>query len=124
MSTRAGSRMPARSATRTASSARRRTSRAQSSSDRYANLTVNYLLQRLETYSGLAILTTNLESAIDTAFARRMSCRVDFALPDLDERVALWRGLRPASLGYGADVDLRNLAERFEFSGARIRSAI
>jgi hypothetical protein len=102
----------------------KRSTEMKSSSDRYANLTVNYLLQRIETFSGLAILTTNLESAIDAAFARRMSCRVEFPMPDAEQRLQLWRRLVPAGVGYAADVNLDVLVTRFKFPGARIRSAI
>jgi AAA+ superfamily predicted ATPase len=102
----------------------KRSTDMKSASDRYANLTVNYLLQRMESHPGLAILTTNLESAIDGAFARRLCCRVEFTLPDADERVALWRELLPATVSYGPDVNLAVLAQRFPFPGARIRSVI
>jgi SpoVK/Ycf46/Vps4 family AAA+-type ATPase len=61
-----------------------------SSVDRYANLEVNYLLQRLDTFEGVAILTTNLEGSIDMAFKRRMSLRLSFPFPDEEMRIRLW----------------------------------
>jgi SpoVK/Ycf46/Vps4 family AAA+-type ATPase len=67
----------------------------QSSNDRYANLEVNYLLQRMESFAGIVILTTNHETAIDEAFRRRLSLRVEFPVPEPDERERLWRALLP-----------------------------
>ena len=61
------------------------------SHDRYANIEVSYLLQRMESYRGLAILTTNLKSAIDTAFMRRIRFVVQFPFPDLEQRTEIWR---------------------------------
>src|SRR5205809_3706931 len=62
-----------------------------SSNDRYANLEVNYLLQRMERFEGVSILTTNLEGSIDQAFKRRLTCRISFPMPDVPERELLWR---------------------------------
>jgi SpoVK/Ycf46/Vps4 family AAA+-type ATPase len=61
------------------------------SNDRFANIEISYLLQRMETYRGLAILTTNLKPAIDTAFLRRIRFIVYFAFPDQAQRVEIWR---------------------------------
>jgi SpoVK/Ycf46/Vps4 family AAA+-type ATPase len=66
-----------------------------SSVDRYANLEVNYLLQRLDSFEGIAILTTNFASSIDTAFKRRLSLRLTFPFPDEDQRERLWRAHLP-----------------------------
>lgn len=90
--------------------------------DRYANIEVSYLLQRLESYDGLVILATNLEKNVDDAFLRRIHARVQFALPGVDERRAIWeRNLRaPAPL---VDLDLDWLATRFELAGGVIRNA-
>jgi SpoVK/Ycf46/Vps4 family AAA+-type ATPase len=63
------------------------------SNDRYANLEVNFLLQRMESFTGISILTTNVESSIDEAFKRRLSFRIAFEIPDQDERERLWRTL-------------------------------
>jgi hypothetical protein len=65
------------------------------SHDRYANIEVGYLLQRMEAYRGLAILTTNLRNALDTAFLRRIRFVVDFPFPDWDQRTELWRRAFP-----------------------------
>jgi AAA+ superfamily predicted ATPase len=66
------------------------------SHDRYANIEVSYLLQRMESYRGLAILTTNLKSAIDRAFQRRLRFRVNFPFPDATQREAIWNRIFPA----------------------------
>ncbi|MFE7836530.1 ATP-binding protein [Streptomyces sp. NPDC057474] len=68
------------------------------SRDRYANLEVSYLLQRLETYRGIAILTTNTREAIDPAFVRRMRFVVTFPFPDAEQRARLWAGAFPAGV--------------------------
>ena len=102
----------------------KRSSEVKSASDRYANLTVNYLLQRMESYSGLAILTTNLESAIDSAFSRRITTRICFDTPDETERTRLWHELLPAGVRFAADVDLSDVVRQLEMPGARIRTAL
>lgn len=71
-------------------------SEVKDSHDRYANIEINYLLQRMETYRGLAILATNMKSALDTAFVRRLRFIVDFPFPGLVERKAIWRGVFPS----------------------------
>ena len=66
------------------------------SHDRYANIEVSYLLQRMEAYRGLAILTTNLKGSLDTAFRRRLRFVVQFPFPDAALRERIWRGVFPA----------------------------
>ncbi len=95
-----------------------------SSVDRYANLEVNYLLQRMEAFNGITILTTNLDSSIDDAFRRRISFRVDFPMPELEERERLWRTMLPKQADVAATIDFRELARKFEFSGGYIRNAV
>lgn len=90
--------------------------------DRYANIEVSYLLQRIERYDGIAILTTNLLKNIDQAFLRRIDVLAEFALPEPDERLALWRLGFPATAPLGADVDLEALADRFKLAGGNIHS--
>jgi SpoVK/Ycf46/Vps4 family AAA+-type ATPase len=65
------------------------------SHDRYANLEVSYLLQRMEAYRGLAVLTTNMRHAIDAAFLRRIRFMVEFPFPDPAQRARIWRGVFP-----------------------------
>ncbi|HUP86643.1 MAG TPA: ATP-binding protein [Acidimicrobiales bacterium] len=90
--------------------------------DRYANIETAYLLQRMESFDGLAILSTNLRANLDEAFARRLDAVIDFALPDADFRERLWERCLGPSVPRGDDVDLRFAAERFELSGGNIRS--
>src|SRR6202789_3386352 len=66
------------------------------SRDRYANMEVGYLLQRMEAYQGLAILTTNLKSSLDCAFQRRLRFVIEFPFPDVTQREAIWRRVFPA----------------------------
>jgi ATPase family associated with various cellular activities (AAA) len=91
--------------------------------DRYANIEVSYLLQRLESYDGLVTLATNYERNIDDAFLRRIHVRVEFTLPDEAERKAIWEHNLPGRAPVGADADITFLARRFELSGGSIRNA-
>ncbi|WP_183070871.1 AAA family ATPase [Rhodococcus rhodochrous] len=91
--------------------------------DRYANIESAYLLQRMESFDGLAILATNLRANLDEAFTRRLDIIVDFPEPDVDARRRLWdRCLRPP-LPCGDDLDLQYCAEAFVLTGGNIRSA-
>ena len=90
--------------------------------DRYANIETAYLLQRMESFDGLAILSTNLRANLDEAFARRLDAVIDFPLPDADFREQLWEMCLGADVPRGDDLDLRFAAERFELSGGNIRS--
>jgi ATPase family associated with various cellular activities (AAA) len=94
-----------------------------SSSDRYANLEVNFLLQKLDHFDGIAILTTNALVGIDEAFLRRLQFRVTFDAPDADARIELWRRHLPAASLLAPDVDLDDIADAWEFSGGNIRNA-
>ena len=91
--------------------------------DRYANIESAYLLQRLETFDGLAVLATNLRANIDEAFTRRLDAIVDFPAPTPDLREALWRQCLGPPLPLAADVDVTFCAESFELAGGNIRSA-
>ena len=90
--------------------------------DRYANLEVSYLLQRLERYPGLVILATNLQRNIDQAFLRRIAVAVDFPLPDETRRRVIWRQSFPPSAPTH-DLDLGFLARNFKVSGGVIHNA-
>ena len=90
--------------------------------DRYANIEVSYLLQRLEAYDGLVVLATNFEKNVDEAFLRRIHVRVEFAMPGVEERKVIWAANLPPTAPT-ADLDLDWIAERFELSGAAIRNA-
>jgi SpoVK/Ycf46/Vps4 family AAA+-type ATPase len=90
--------------------------------DRYANIEVAYLLQRRETFDGLAILTTNLRANLDDAFTRRLDAIVDFPVPDEEHRRVLWERCLGPALPRADDVDLDFCAARFELAGGHIRS--
>ncbi|MFF0746848.1 AAA family ATPase [Streptomyces sp. NPDC004111] len=91
--------------------------------DRYANMESSYLLQRLESFDGIAVLTTNLRANIDEAFTRRLDLVVDFPFPDVEQRLALWRhGLKHLPSDDG--IDPSPLARDFELAGGTIRSAV
>jgi AAA+ superfamily predicted ATPase len=88
--------------------------------DRYANTEVGYLLQLMESYAGLAILTTNFREALDEAFTRRLRFMVEFPMPGFEERRGIWEGAFPPSLDTGA-LDWPRLA-RLPLSGGAIRN--
>jgi AAA+ superfamily predicted ATPase len=95
-----------------------------SSNDRHANQETNYLLQRLESFAGICILTTNHEMAIDEAFRRRLSVHVRFPMPETDERKRLWQALIPASAPVSLDLRFDQLADSYAMSGGYIRNAV
>ncbi|MEU4237154.1 ATP-binding protein [Actinoplanes sp. NPDC026619] len=90
--------------------------------DRYANIEVAYLLQRLETYDGLVVLATNLQRNIDPAFLRRISVAIDFVPPEEPERRQIWSRVFPATAPM-SDIDLDFLARQFKITGGVISNA-
>ncbi len=98
-------------------------SQTKTANDRYANQEVSYLLQRIEQYNGLVILTTNFKSNIDDAFLRRFNALIKFAKPDANDRLRLWKKM--ISGDYPADESLlQSLAANYELTGAQILSVI
>jgi SpoVK/Ycf46/Vps4 family AAA+-type ATPase len=95
-------------------------SEVKDSHDRYANIEISYLLQRMEAYRGLAILTTNRKSALDGAFLRRLRFVVEFPFPDAAERAAIWRGIFPPETPT-EELDVEKLA-RLNVAGGNIRN--
>jgi SpoVK/Ycf46/Vps4 family AAA+-type ATPase len=95
-------------------------SEVKDSHDRYANIEVSYLLQRMEVYRGLAILTTNLKSALDTAFLRRIRFVVQFPFPDVLQRREIWQRILPRRLPT-ENLDVSKLA-RLNVAGGNIRN--
>jgi len=91
------------------------------SHDRYANIEINYLLQRMEAFTGLAILATNMKSALDAAFMRRLRFVVNFPYPGPAERVRMWQRALPAAVPRADDIDWTRLA-RVNLSGGNIHS--
>jgi ATPase family associated with various cellular activities (AAA) len=92
--------------------------------DRFANLEVNYILQRMETFDGVSVLTTNAESSIDPALQRRLNFRIRFPEPEVEEREKLWKQLLPPQAGLDDGVDFNALAERFDMTGGYIKNAV
>ncbi|MGV9529739.1 ATP-binding protein [Streptomyces cellulosae] len=98
-------------------------SEVKDSHDRYANTESAYLLQRLESFDGIALLTTNLRANIDEAFTRRLDLVVDFPFPDAGQRLALWKHCL-SRVPCADDVDVSRPARDFELAGGSIRSAV
>src|SRR6187431_2050270 len=94
-----------------------------SAQDRYANLEVNYILQRMESFDGVSVLTTNLEGSIDAALQRRLNFRLRFPEPEVGEREQLWRRLLPPDAEVDGEIDFGRLAERYEMTGGYIKNA-
>ncbi|MEO6774743.1 MAG: AAA family ATPase [Kofleriaceae bacterium] len=94
------------------------------SNDRYANLEVNYLLQRIEAFTGIAVMTTNHESSLDPALLRRLAFHIRVPMPEADERAALWRAMIPAAAHAAEGIDFVALADKFVMSGGHIKNAV
>lgn len=92
--------------------------------DKYANQEVSYLLQRVEQYNGLVILATNFKSNIDDAFTRRFQSIIYFPVPGIEERNRLWTKILPIKAQLAQDVNLTNLAQKYELSGAEITNVV
>jgi ATP-dependent 26S proteasome regulatory subunit len=92
--------------------------------DRYANIEINYLLQRMEEFEGLAILATNLRKNIDEGFFRRMRVVVEFPFPEAAHRYRIWQQHLPADAPVTDDIDFDYLAERFNLAGGNIRNVV
>ncbi|MEZ4471320.1 MAG: ATP-binding protein [bacterium] len=94
------------------------------SNDRFANMEINYLLQRMEQYDGMSLLTTNFEKAIDDAFKRRLKFKVDFPMPDAEQRAQLWQVMLPSALEVGDDIRFDVLGKKFKIAGGNIKNAV
>jgi AAA+ superfamily predicted ATPase len=92
--------------------------------DRYANIEISYLLQRMEMYDGVTILATNLRANLDEAFTRRLQFAVDFPFPEEEYRLRIWQTLFPPDVPREADLDFGLLARRFKLAGGNIRNII
>jgi len=95
-----------------------------SSNDRHANAEVNYLLQRVERFEGICILTTNFAGTIDAAFKRRLAFQMIFPMPDASERELIWRRMIPPGAKVEDDVDFAWLGEEYELAGGHIRNCV
>jgi hypothetical protein len=102
----------------------KRSAEVKSAVDRYANLEVNYLLQRVESFGGVVVLTTNLDTSIDPALRRRLASHIVFGTPETTERAQLWRSMLATGAPTGV-LDLAALATEFpEMTGANIRNSV
>jgi SpoVK/Ycf46/Vps4 family AAA+-type ATPase len=91
--------------------------------DRYANIEVNYLLQRVEQYEGMVILATNLQRNLDEAFMRRLHV-IDFPPPNEERRLRIWQTHFPKEAQCGTDIDLPFLASKFKVNGGTIKNIV
>jgi SpoVK/Ycf46/Vps4 family AAA+-type ATPase len=98
-------------------------SEVRDSHDRYANLEISYLLQKMEQHEGVSILATNLRQNLDDAFLRRLSFTLQFPFPDELSRQQIWQGIWPKETPLAADLDAGWLGSRFLLSGGNIRNA-
>lgn len=92
--------------------------------DRYANIEINFLLQRMEEHEGIVILATNFIKNLDDAFARRMFMTVEFPFPEENQREQIWRNAFPPNAPLAKDLDYRFLAERFKLTGGNIKNTV
>jgi len=99
-------------------------SEVRDSHDRYANIEISYLLQRMEAYDGVTILATNLRGNLDEAFTRRLQFAVSFPFPETEDRLRIWKTLFPPDVPREPDIDLALLANRFRLAGGNIRNII
>jgi len=103
----------------------KRSAEVKSAVDRYANLEVNYLLQRVESFGGVVILTTNLDTSIDPALRRRLASHIVFGAPDTEERARLWRDMLDTGAPLAEQIDYDDLADEFSaMTGANIRNSV
>lgn len=89
------------------------------SKDKWANLEMSYLLQRMEEYTGLTILASNVKNNIDAAMVRRFQAMIYFPRPELDERITLWNRSLPSYFKYDTSIEIEKLA-KYDFTGANI----
>jgi SpoVK/Ycf46/Vps4 family AAA+-type ATPase len=97
-------------------------SEVRDSHDRYANIEISYLLQKMEAYEGVTILATNLRGNLDEAFTRRLAFTIHFPFPDEESRLRIWNGVWPAETPLEPGLDLAAMAAAFKLSGGNIRN--
>ena len=97
-------------------------SEVRDSHDRYANIEISYLLQKMEQFDGIAILATNLRGNLDQAFTRRLAFTVHFPLPDENSRLRIWTKIWPAQTPLAGDVELAYFARQFKLNGGNIKN--
>jgi SpoVK/Ycf46/Vps4 family AAA+-type ATPase len=99
-----------------------RRSEVRDAHDRYANIEISYLLQRVEEYEGVVILATNRNKDMDEAFVRRLHFSIEFPFPAEADRQRIWQGIWPSETPLSPDLDLDLMARRFEIPGGNIRN--
>ena len=102
----------------------KRTAQTSKSTDRYANMEINIILQEIERYDGITILTTNLGQSLDEALERRIQYRISFREPGIAERQKLWQTLISPKASVQSDINFYKLAQSYEISGGHIKNAI
>ncbi len=95
-----------------------------SSVDRYANLEVAYLLQRMESFEGVTVLTTNVDQYLDDAFKRRIRYRIYFPMPNAETRTMLWKSFIPDAAPLRENIPFELIGEQFELAGGHIKKAV
>lgn len=95
-----------------------------SANDRYINMEVSFLLQKMENYGGISILATNHLEQVDSAFFRRIQYIVSFPFPSVEQRYELWKSFITKKVPLEKDIDLQYLSEQFEMAGGSIKNAI
>ncbi|SDL88615.1 ATP-binding protein [Paenibacillus jilunlii] len=90
--------------------------------DRYANVEISYLLQKMEEYTGIVILATNLNQNLDDAFARRLHFKLEFPFPEKKQRGLIWRGMFPRGAPLDPDMDYDFMADKFILAGGNIKN--
>ena len=95
-----------------------------SANDRYVNMEVAFLLQKMEQYDGISILATNHLEQIDTAFFRRIQYIIQFPLPSVQQRYEIWRSVLSKKVPLEENIDFTYLANQFELSGGSIKNAV
>ncbi len=101
-----------------------RVTKVESSVDRFSNMEINLLLQEIERFEGVVVLTTNLDKNIDKAFQRRVNFRINFPFPEKKHRAEIWRKLIPKECPLADEVEFDVLGEYFELSGGHIKNAV
>ena len=99
-----------------------RRSEVRDSHDRYANIEISYLLQKMEEYVGVVILATNFRRNMDDAFVRRMHFTIEFSFPNENDRRRIWERIWPDDMPRSPELDLNFMADRFEVAGGSIRN--
>lgn len=97
-------------------------SEVRDSHDRYANIEIAYLLQKMDEYDGIVILATNLRKNMDEAFSRRMHFALEFPIPDENDRYRIWKSIFPPEVPLAKDVDIKFMARQFKITGGNIKN--